>query len=295
MAQQTTGESKTGRRFRAGQGSSVPDLRGPAHAAGLTEPAPRPARRTSSPATRTVAAGGRPPRPPAKDGHLPFPQTKPLYRLTGAHHGRARRPGGRAHAGGGSFRFPEANFRDARGIVMLEFVVALVIIGLRAIADYRPASDQSQPGSEKPLKGLGPLPLTAATCFSWFILSSVAQKKGYTSYFAASFGALMLLVLLMNSSGELASVATWIDDLGGWSPAAPQAQTATPVESAPGTGQTTTPPATPEQNNPPGWKAVPGTFGAEVYPVGGKCPSGWSLNPDKTRCIAPLATTTPLT
>jgi len=178
---------------------------------------------------------------------------------------------------------------------MLEFVVALVIIGLRAIADYRPASDQSQPGSEKPLKGLGPLPLTAATCFSWFILSSVAQKKGYTSYFAASFGALMLLVLLMNSSGELASVATWIDDLGGWSPAAPQAQTATPVESAPGTGQTTTPPATPEQNNPPGWKAVPGTFGAEVYPVGGKCPSGWSLNPDKTRCIAPLATTTPLT
>ena len=113
--------------------------------------------------------------------------------------------------------------------LMTEFVAVMLIIILRALADYVPADDESQPGDTTTPKGLEPLPLAAAAIAAWFLLALVASMGRRASQAAVAFGALLLLALLFNSSAELGQTGTWISSLGNWKPEAPKQQQVTPL------------------------------------------------------------------
>ena len=99
-------------------------------------------------------------------------------------------------------------------VLMGEMIVAFVIIGIRAIADYAPDSDLSKPGTEQPQKGASPIVLITATLGVFFVLSFLATRGGYAAKASAAFGLLMIVGLMINSEAELAQVAHWIESIG---------------------------------------------------------------------------------
>ena len=135
------------------------------------------------------------------------------------------RRAGRA-ATGGSLRFPSAiSSRSPRGgfraptgyqhILMGEMVLAFGIIGIRAIADYVPAADAKDPGTENPAKGSSPIVMIVSTLMAYFVLSFLATRGGWAAKASAAFGLLMIVGLMINSEAELGQVATWMQNIGG--------------------------------------------------------------------------------
>jgi len=129
-------------------------------------------------------------------------------------------------AAGNALRFPvpggsrprHGGFRAPTGyqhILMGEMVIAFAIIGIRAIADYVPASDAKDPGSENPPKGASPISMIVATLGTYFVLSFLATRGGWAAKVAAAFGLLMIIALMINSEAELGQVATWMENIGG--------------------------------------------------------------------------------
>jgi hypothetical protein len=97
---------------------------------------------------------------------------------------------------------------------MAEMIVALGIIGVRAVSDYVPAGDAHAPGKETPVKGQSPVVLITATLAVYFVLSFLATRGGWAAKSAAAFGLLMIVGLMINSEAELADVAHWVENIG---------------------------------------------------------------------------------
>ena len=152
--------------------------------------------------------------------------------------------------------------------LMTEFVAIMVIIILRALADYVPAEDESQPGDTTTPKGLEPLPLAAAAIATWFLLALVASMGRRASQAAVAFGALILLALLFNSNAELAKTGTWISSIGNWNPEAPKAQQTTPLPAGSSSGGgTPAPGGNPVTKNPKGgqwWVVASGSSAGDI-------------------------------
>lgn len=112
----------------------------------------------------------------------------------------------------GSFAFNPKNPTGYQHVLMGEMVVAFVIIGIRAVADYVPAG--SAPGTESPKKGASPIVLIVSTLAVYFVLSFLATRGGNAARVASAFGLLTIIALMINSAGELSQVAGWIENIG---------------------------------------------------------------------------------
>ena len=99
-----------------------------------------------------------------------------------------------------------------RAVLMAELLLAFGLIGLRAIADYVPDSDPSNPGTQTPPKGANPVLLAATMIGVFFMLAVVANINAGFAKFSYAFGGLVLVSLLMNSSAELQMVGGWVDN-----------------------------------------------------------------------------------
>jgi len=115
----------------------------------------------------------------------------------------------------GGFAFNPRNPSGYQHVLMGEMLVAFGIIGIRAIADYVPASDSHSPGSESSTKGQSPVVLAVATLAVYFVLAFMATRGGWPAKTAAAFGLLMIVALMINSETELGQVGTWIENIGG--------------------------------------------------------------------------------
>lgn len=93
--------------------------------------------------------------------------------------------------------------------LVAEFLIALVIISIRAVADYVPQGGGSEPGQEQPAKGAHPLTMLAATLIVYFVLALAARTHSFMSRAAVLFGLLMDLTLLTRSGPEMQIVANW--------------------------------------------------------------------------------------
>jgi hypothetical protein len=114
----------------------------------------------------------------------------------------------------GKFGFNPKAPSGYQNVLMGEMVVAFVIIGIRAIADYNPSNDFRAPGSEQPKKGASPISLIASTLAIYFVLAFLATRGGWPARVASAFGLLMIVGLMINSEAELAQVATWVEAIG---------------------------------------------------------------------------------
>lgn len=114
----------------------------------------------------------------------------------------------------GKFAFNPKAPSGYQHVLMGEMVMAFVIIGIRAVADYTPASDYRSPGAEKPTKGASPISLIAATLAVYFVLAFLATRGGWPARIASAFGLLMILGLMINSEAELSQVAQWVEAIG---------------------------------------------------------------------------------
>ena len=181
-----------------------------------------------SPQTRVARANARMSRP---TGSQASPQG-PVRRATNM------TPAGRvSRAMGGGKGFKLKSPSGGQSVVMVEFILAVAIIGMRAAADYVPASDESQTGSEAPAKGVNPLSLFAANCVAFAVLAFVGARGGNAAKAAGAFGALILVALLVNSQSEMGKVSTWVDTISGKNSPAASAQPGT--DTAPSSTSTT--------------------------------------------------------
>lgn len=115
------------------------------------------------------------------------------------------------------------------GILMAELLLATIIVGIRAVADYVPNVDTSQPGSQNPPKGMPPLPLYASILGVYFLLSFMTNGGGRKAQFAVAFALLVDIALALNSKTEITQVSTWIDNIGKTGPASTGAYATPPV------------------------------------------------------------------
>lgn len=130
-------------------------------------------------------------------------------------------------------------------VLMGEMVAAFIIIGIRAIADYVPASDLHSPGTETPKKGASPIVLITATLGVFFVLSFLATRGGWTARTGAAFGLLMIIALMINSEGELIQVATWVENIGANNQSQPAQQQPSPTISSGGSASNSAPKSVP--------------------------------------------------
>jgi hypothetical protein len=117
----------------------------------------------------------------------------------------------------GKFGFSPKGITNPSGyqhVLMGEMVVAFSIIGIRAIADYAPSSDEHSAGSENPTKGASPIVLIVSTLAVYFVLSFLAVRGGWSARAASAFGLLMIVALMINSQTELQQVAKWVENIG---------------------------------------------------------------------------------
>jgi hypothetical protein len=141
----------------------------------------------------------------------------------------------------GSIRTPSGY----QHVLMGEMIAAFVIIGIRAIADYTPASDTHNPGSETPKKGMSPIVLITATLGVFFVLSFLATRGGWPARTSAAFGLLMIVALMINSEAELAEVASWVENIGTNSASQPAAKQSSPtIAGGSGSSASNLPPGT---------------------------------------------------
>jgi len=174
-----------------------------------------------------------------------------------------------------------------------ELVTGFVILGIRVAGDFEVQSDGTVAGKVlHPSGQYGPLPVAVGLLGSFFILSLAAAGGGVRARVAAVFGALIIIMLGMNSATEINALSSTLGSIGKVAvPAASGAEpgglatTASGGITAPASGGNAGTPANPQIPAAGGWKAVPNTHNLEVYPINGTCPAGWRLVND--RCISP--------
>lgn len=98
---------------------------------------------------------------------------------------------------------------------MAEFLIAVAVIGLRAVGQYEPRGQGTRRGVIVPSPGkLGPLPMLAATIIFYFILSFLAIGGGARARVAVVAGLIYDLAMLMNSAGEMSKLTGLLSELG---------------------------------------------------------------------------------
>lgn len=114
------------------------------------------------------------------------------------------------------FRMPNIGIGTFTGNALVaEFLLAVSIISLRAIADYVPKGSGAEAGDEQPSKGAHPLTMLSATLAVYFVLALAARGNSWISRAAVMFGLLMDITLLINSSSEIETVSGWFSSTRG--------------------------------------------------------------------------------
>jgi hypothetical protein len=159
-----------------------------------------------------------------------------------------------------------------------ELIIGVLIVGLRAVADYEPQADGTLKGKVgHPAGQYGPLPILAGLIVSFFLLSFLAASGGTKGKLAVIFGGIIDLGLLMNSADELKKVGGTFSTFG-------------KAKTPPGSWQTTgTEAGAPIQgvlsSGGPGGPTVPGLGGQPApsnpsgplpIPKSGVCPVGYT-------------------
>lgn len=104
---------------------------------------------------------------------------------------------------------------DPAHLVMAEFLVAIGVIGMRAVGQYEPRGQGTRRGNIVPSPGkLGPLPMLAATLIVFFILSLFAAAGGTRARVAAIIGGIYDLAMLLNSTTEMAKLTGHLASIG---------------------------------------------------------------------------------
>ncbi len=211
--------------------------------------------------------------------------------------GTRRKRHDRVFAAAGSAAAPYAG----KGMLTAELLAGFVIIAIRIVANYEVQEGGTVKGTVLHPKGeYGPLTVFAGLIMTFFVLSFFAASGGLKAKLAVIMGGSIILTLAVKSYDEIRTVSTTIGSIGkiavpdpsgqqesvlGTAPAAPGTGPATPVTSNPVQTPSTAP------HNPPGWVAVPGSGGGQVYAVNGRCPAGWARG--GTICLAPLGSPVP--
>jgi hypothetical protein len=97
-----------------------------------------------------------------------------------------------------------------------EFMVGVLIVAVRAVADYVPSNDGTSKGKIVPSKTgqYGPLPVLSGLIVSFFLLSFLAASGGTKAKLAVIGGAILDLALLMNSMDQFNTVAAVYSTFG---------------------------------------------------------------------------------
>jgi hypothetical protein len=104
---------------------------------------------------------------------------------------------------------------SGRRMLTAELVVGILIVAVRAVADYEPQADGTIKGKIGHPKGqYGPLPILAGLIMTFFVLSFLAASGGTKAKLAVIFGGVIDLTLLMRSAKEFETVAATFGRLG---------------------------------------------------------------------------------
>ena len=210
-------------------------------------------RRARPPATRTVTPGGRP------------MGAQPQQRREITPRQAAAAPGNAAVAVTQRGRY------TAKHMLTAELIVGVLIVAVRAVADYEPQADGTIKGKVGHPKGqYGPLPILAGLIVSFFLLSFLAASGGLKGKLAVIAGAIIDLGLLYNSATEFTKVSDTFGHLGKAKVPPGSWQTSGDISGQPISGNlpaggTVPPPGSQSGGNP----VKPGKDG--------KCPAGYGL------------------
>lgn len=98
--------------------------------------------------------------------------------------------------------------KGSQNAVMAELLIAVIIVVMRAAADYVPAAGGAEKGDVTPKSGqLGPVATLAGILAVFFLLSFAAVRGGTAGRLAAIGGAVVDLALLLKSMPEITAVA----------------------------------------------------------------------------------------
>jgi hypothetical protein len=104
---------------------------------------------------------------------------------------------------------------SARGMLTAELVAGVLIVAVRAVADYEPQADGTLKGKVGHPKGqYGPLPVLAGLIVSFFLLSFLAASGGMKAKLAVIAGGILDLGLLLNSSAQFEKVSATFSTFG---------------------------------------------------------------------------------
>jgi hypothetical protein len=104
---------------------------------------------------------------------------------------------------------------SAGHMLTAELIAGVIIVAVRAVADYEPQADGTLKGKVGHPKGqYGPLPVLAGLIVSFFLLSFLAASGGLKAKLAVIAGAIIDLGLLMNSSDEFVKVSSTFGTFG---------------------------------------------------------------------------------
>lgn len=118
-------------------------------------------------------------------------------------------------------RFPKPRDPYQR-LLLAELLLALAVIGLRAIADYVPQGEGIEPGAEKPPRGAPPLLMLSATMIVYFLLTFVVIRGGTIAKIGVLAALVMDISLLQNSQDEIGTVARWFENMSPPIPGTPE-------------------------------------------------------------------------
>jgi hypothetical protein len=104
---------------------------------------------------------------------------------------------------------------SGKRMLTAELLVAVLIVAVRAVADYEPQADGTLKGKIGHPKGqYGPLPILAGLIMSFFVLSFLAAAGGTRARLAVIGGGIIDLALLLKSTKEFTTVADTFGKLG---------------------------------------------------------------------------------
>ena len=162
---------------------------------------------------------------------------------------------------------------SARGMLTAELLAGVIIVVIRAVADYQPQADGTMRGKVgHPAGQYGPLPVLAGLIVTFFLLSFLAASGGTKARLSVIFGAVVIITLAMKSADEFTTVSGTFSTFGkarrppgNWQTSGPQAGTAFTGNTSSGSSSS-------------GGSGGGGQPGPEVVkPKGGSCPPGYTL------------------
>ena len=164
--------------------------------------------------------------PQAGQGQQPGPQRTPRTYATQQGSQAASRSYNTVVLGKGT----SGSTRTYHRIVLAEFVIAVVLVGLSPVLTPRKGTKPEAAAAGAAVTLAGPLVRLTAVCVVFFVLALMATgaKAGRV---AAAFGALVVLGVLLNATDEIGLLAKALT--GGQAPTAPASANASPAGATP--------------------------------------------------------------